>query len=440
MRFFNPRRLGLYLVIGFYLLSILAARDQIHETWIEFDKNLEASLLIEGRLLADWLEEDLDPFSTGEISRPDVNLTGASWITLNGEGEIDPRSRFYPDESANELSERTDLDKNKIRTALDGESSTTALERTDKTYRKQVYYPVSVSIGDYTEKWVLVGEAGGDIAGHGYFNLLFQLQGRYWWTAVPLSLFSLVLFVWLFRGIIRTGKMEQALREAEESIELESLSSTLAHEVRNPLSIIQSCAEIIARDESLSPDGDELVSDIVSEVRRAQDVLIRHLHPERHESTELEDLAGFCRDFWEHRKSLLATNTVSLDLVLPDTQGPLAVQAVPEILERLFENLLRNSLEAIPDGGNIRFELSVRKRYAEILFRDSGPGFRKRGAKAKKKTVLSSAKHSGKGVGLRLIRKWVSRWGGRVKIRNYRRGFFRRIGGAEVKIRLRLSK
>jgi signal transduction histidine kinase len=427
-----------------FVVMTLSARGQRNQALNELNKSLEASLLLEGHVRSLWLSERLDPFFSewqGRSREPLLpDLTGASWLLLDASGEaaLTPDADPLYADPASATGEITleSEDLPYFGSALGGSEVTTPAERARGRYRRRVYIPVSTASGAISTRWVLVGQVAQGSNEDSYFAQLDRAQRRYWLTATPLSIASLLFLILLLRGIARTNRLERAFRETEESIELESLTSTLAHELRNPLSIIQSCAEILSKGEDLTEDGKELVSDLISEVRRSQDVLSRHLHPERFAVSDIEDIRLFTEQFWQRRQALLQTHALHLEMNLPSSAEPLLVDGDPDRLERILDNLLRNSIEAMPKGGVVRFSLEDHGRSVVLRFEDNGPGLRGAAFFTRDGWRMGSVKPGGKGVGLRLARKWVSRWGGEFSARNLRKGLLRRVVGTAIAIRL----
>lgn len=439
-RWIAPAALSL-LLLGL----LLSARDQRRQAWVELEKTLEATLLLEANSRVIWLSERLDPFyptwreEPGEPLLPD--LSGAGWLLLDSSGEValhfQTKQILYADPASATREVDWKPDRDYFLAALAGEESVAPARTGDRRLVKTVFTPVSVKSESISTRWVLVGQVGPGSGGDSYFANLLRSQRRFWATALPVSVAGILLLVLLVRRLAVTYRLERTLREAEESTELESLTSTLAHELRNPLSIIQSCAEIVGKRESLSGDGKELIEDLLSEVRRTQDVLSRHLHPERSHLEEVENLPEFCRRFWQKRQALLQTQSICLEMEIPDPEAAaVPVRAVPDQLEKILDNLLRNTIEALPDGGQIRFTLVDRGKGVELVFQDNGPGLQPSPFFSREGWKYGSSKPGGKGVGLRLARKWVMRWGGTVWAGNRRRGLFGRIEGAEIRIGL----
>jgi signal transduction histidine kinase len=408
------------------------------------DDNLEASLTLEGRVLVDWLAQALSPLEAFSpfyslADRPNeptlLDYTGSSWVLLRSNGEVATREDGtalyeYPAGASAEVEWHGDLEL--VKEAALGETLATDLLGEEERILKRIYLPVREVSGIITEPWVLAGQAG-----EGAFADLYQRQRVFWLTASILAAAAVIFLLLLFRGIVSTQRLEQTLRRAEESIEFETLASTLAHELRNPLMIVQSSAEILGRDEDLSSEGRSLLSDLVEEVGRAQNVLTSHLHPERAEEGEIEDLVVFLKSYWERRRALLQTHRLELETHYPSLEESLRVAATESRFEQILDNLLRNSFEALPEGGTIACQVRAGDREATVLFQDNGPGMREERHFWYQGWRVKGGKTDGKGIGLRLARKWMARWGGEVSARTLKDSYFSEPRGTEVTLALK---
>ncbi len=432
----------IFLILVFFGL-ILSVYSQYRTAWENLDTNLGESLTLEGEELATWITRsffssfDFDVWSDS----PDpglFELTGSNWALVNEEGELVTDTNGapfyeYPTQAYSSITSGEDLPIDQLKSVLSATSTVLGdLRQVDQRFVKRVFVPIQISSEILTENWVLVGQAG-----EGYFAELFEQQRSFWWIASTLSLASAIFVILLFRGITRTERLEKNLRDAEEQIQLESLTSTLAHELRNPLSIIQSTAEILRRDEPLSEDGKGLIADVIEEVQRSQDVLSRHLHPERRAPEKIEDLSIFLKDYWKRRGALLETKQLKLESIFPGSSETLGVVAVPDQLEQILDNLMRNSSEAMPEGGRIRLELFPESDRVNLIFTDNGPGLKGFGTFWRDGWRMESSKAEGRGIGLRLASRWVASWGGELEARTLRSGMLGSSKGTEVRISLK---
>jgi two-component system, NtrC family, nitrogen regulation sensor histidine kinase NtrY len=104
------------------------------------------------------------------------------------------------------------------------------------------------------------------------------------------------------------------------------------------------------------------------------------------------------------------------DIVIThEEHGPLPVHADREHMLRVFNNLLKNAVQAIPEGREGRVEIIARREggAAMIEVRDNGEGI----TEASRERIFSpsfTTKSSGMGLGLAMVKRMVEQAGGRV--------------------------
>ena len=113
-----------------------------------------------------------------------------------------------------------------------------------------------------------------------------------------------------------------------------------------------------------------------------------------------------------------------------DAVAPPAVLADRDQLRRVFTNLLKNAVEALPQGGNveIRWEDAGQRVFVTVL--DSGSGFAPQ-ALAHLFDPTFTTKPSGSGLGLAIVQRILEDHGGSITVGN------RAEGGAWVRVGLR---
>ncbi len=93
-----------------------------------------------------------------------------------------------------------------------------------------------------------------------------------------------------------------------------------------------------------------------------------------------------------------------------------------ELIESLFENLIKNAVEATEDGDSIDIDISTREEKAVITVADSGKGISDKDI-AEIGGLFYTTKKGGSGVGLYMSRRIAEQNGGGLKIeRNKPRG------------------
>lgn len=200
--------------------------------------------------------------------------------------------------------------------------------------------------------------------------------------------------------------------------------SMLAHDMKTPLISIRGFADMLLRKESkISPENRKKYLKVIEkESARLEGFVHRFLEMSRLQdgAVELEpqrvDVAHELRMLIGNLKPLFKAAKVDLDMEAPDT-APL--MADPELLGRVFGNLLDNALQHSPKGGKVAVMVSKGKNEVWIKVTDQGPGidpdelalifqpfFRGRGGKNRQ----------GYGLGLAAARAIARLHGGRLVV------------------------
>ena len=189
------------------------------------------------------------------------------------------------------------------------------------------------------------------------------------------------------------------------------LSTSLVHDLRNPLAAIYGGAEMLV-DSDLPPDQSRrLASSIYRASRRIHELL--------------QDLGNFSRGKNESLEicRLLDVVNAACDVVATtaDNQNVQIVVSVPEDIElslgrarieQVFINLMTNALEAMPHGGELRIRAKFENENVLIEIDDTGAGVPVQAKIALFQPFVSVGKKNGLGLGLALSRQTVLDHGG----------------------------
>ncbi len=189
------------------------------------------------------------------------------------------------------------------------------------------------------------------------------------------------------------------------------LSSSIVHDLRNPLAAIYGGAEIMMDTGIAPPQLKRLASNIYRASRRIQELLQDLVNVGRGK-TEGAEMCRLCELAVAARDSLASTadaRSVNVSLDVPDSiELPLERARV----ERVFINLIDNALEAVPAGGAIHVSASARPDAVIIEVADTGPGISPEIREHLFQPFVSSGKKNGLGLGLALSRQTILDHGG----------------------------
>jgi signal transduction histidine kinase len=203
-------------------------------------------------------------------------------------------------------------------------------------------------------------------------------------------------------------RMEEAIREKEALARAGELTAGIAHEVRNGLATIAGYARLLERS-GLPEESAGAVRSILDECRTLETVVRRFTDFVRLEKLHLgeADLARVISRVVAREARAREDVRARLD----GFESPLVVRADEELLERAFENVVRNAVEAAAAGGGV-VVVSARADgdLVEIRIEDDGPGLP--ADHPGEIRPFYTTRPGGLGLGLPLARKIVVLHGG----------------------------
>ncbi|HEX5430670.1 MAG TPA: ATP-binding protein [Bryobacteraceae bacterium] len=208
---------------------------------------------------------------------------------------------------------------------------------------------------------------------------------------------------------IRDGRGELIRQERISTIG--RLSTSIIHDLRNPLAAIYGGAEMLV-DSELSPGQTRrLAGNIYRASRQIQDLLqeLADITQGRAHAREMcglhEIIAAACQPL----AASADAQHVSVEIEVPK-EIELPLDRSP--MERVFQNLIANAIEAMPGGGSVSVRADRRDSEVVVSVEDTGPGIPVAIAAQLFQPFVTSGKKNGMGLGLALSRKTVLSHGG----------------------------
>ncbi len=223
------------------------------------------------------------------------------------------------------------------------------------------------------------------------------------------------------------AKTQRFLAQAQKLAGLGQLAAGVAHEVRNPMGIINASLYYIKGIlKSERPEVQKHLKIMESEVERARRVIENLLQFSRNSEYELEevDINELLKMTLSLVEKELRVNDISLELNLK--QLP-AISLNLDEIKQAFLNIILNATQAMPDGGSLKVATKPvpadagkqQKDSVEIVFEDTGVGIPEE-ALGDVFNPFFTTKESGTGLGLSLGYSTVKKFGGDITIENRR--------------------
>ena len=223
-------------------------------------------------------------------------------------------------------------------------------------------------------------------------------------------------------------KNKDLLVESASYSALGQMAAQLVHVLRNPITSIGGAARILGKrvkdDKAL-----EFVHMIVNETSRLESTL-RDLfdfvsQPEAEK--KCEPLYPLIRKTLLLLQPSLVKNSIAVELELPEPEPIMEMDE--RLMRKMILHLVRNAIDAMPDGGKLKIIVRQQMGWITISFEDTGVGI----AKAIQERAVDpffTTKTYGTGLGLTLVEKIVATHGGNFSLTQ------KADGGMEARVNL----
>lgn len=263
-------------------------------------------------------------------------------------------------------------------------------------------------------------------------------------TLVTISGVMLILFL-IMTVVVKRGegiihrraqeqlKLKEQLSRAKHLSSLGEMVAGVSHEIRNPLGIISSSAELLHKKMSPEDPMTKIPTIIIEESMRLNDIISDFLNYAR--PKEPNRFACRIEDVIDKNIRFLDTQTKAKGYHINasfDDELPM-IMADADMLYQAFLNVFINAMQAMPDGGEITVKAKSSNSSLWVAVEDQGGGITVEDVE-KIWDPFFTTKDKGTGLGLGIVKNIIEAHQGSVRIDN------RPEGGARVSIRLPIDE
>jgi signal transduction histidine kinase len=243
-------------------------------------------------------------------------------------------------------------------------------------------------------------------------------------SALVMSLLFLVLIFVVKRGegiierrALERLKLKEQLSRSEHLSSLGEMVAGISHEIRNPLGIIRSSAELLKKKMDGFNVSSSIPNIIVEEASRLNNIITDFLNYAKPKSPHLVP----CRveEIFEKNIAFLASQIEEQDFLIERSyeNDPPEIMGDSDMLYQAFLNILINAMQAMPGGGKIKVQSKVNANFVSLMIEDEGEGI-PRDCLEKIWDPFFTTKEKGTGLGLKIVKNIIESHGGRINIDN----------------------
>ncbi|WP_347338358.1 ATP-binding protein [Tumebacillus amylolyticus] len=238
-----------------------------------------------------------------------------------------------------------------------------------------------------------------------------------WLLALYSLMYMLTTFtVTLLIEVMRENRnMRLEMQRMEKLGVLGDLAAAIAHEVRHPMTVASGFLQLI-QEEKNPGDKRHYITIAFDELQRAEGIITDYLAFAKPEIQELESVEV-------EEKTRQVLNLMSSYALLHNVELTNEIHAGMRVcadagkLDHVLMNVIKNGIEAMPDGGRLHIAATRMQGYVEFLIEDTGVGMTMDEV-ARLGNPFYTTKDKGTGLGLMVAYRYVEVMRGKILVQS----------------------
>ncbi|MFH1547860.1 MAG: ATP-binding protein [Candidatus Omnitrophota bacterium] len=222
--------------------------------------------------------------------------------------------------------------------------------------------------------------------------------------------------------ITQERKTQEERASGERFATLSQLAAGVAHEVGNPLNALQIHLELLKKEiKKLSANSQEklvgFVETIREEIDRLDKIVEQFLEASRPSLLKLEEVAieSIIKELVTFFSPELKKNNIEIKEIFSPYIPSFLLDRIQ--IKQALLNIFKNSLEAMPKGGNIYISTFLRGDIIEVVIKDEGIGIAENNLYRIFEPYFTT-KTEGSGLGLMITYRIIKAHGGDIKFKS----------------------
>lgn len=210
-------------------------------------------------------------------------------------------------------------------------------------------------------------------------------------------------------------EMRQQLVKAEKLKAVEQMGAAISHEIRNPLTAASGFVQLLEDDHLPRQKRKEYLSIVKEELNSAERVIQDYLtfakpsietYEELNLKSELKQIINIVQPLAKQNSVEIITDFSVIGMIKGDRQK----------FRQCFVNVLKNAIEAMPNGGYLSVSTEFNQTYVTICVNDTGMGMTGKQIERLGEPFYSTKGKNGTGLGMMVVYSIVRAMGGTISV------------------------
>lgn len=222
----------------------------------------------------------------------------------------------------------------------------------------------------------------------------------------------------LFQFVKRQAKLQRELILSEKYQSVGQLAASISHEIRNPLTTARGFLQLMNVDKLSKEQFERYRKYAFEGLDHANQIITEYLNYTKPSNEtaktlqikqEIESVVQWLHPYSVQKNVNIVTHHMS--------EEELFVRAEPKQFQQCILNIMKNAIEAMPNGGLLTVHTRIVQDQVQILIRDTGIGMSAEQLKRIGKPYFTT-KESGTGLGLMVVMSLVKAMNGKILFRS----------------------
>lgn len=221
--------------------------------------------------------------------------------------------------------------------------------------------------------------------------------------------------VYLIENLREKAALRFEIQQAEKLRIMGQLAASIAHEVRNPMTVVRGFLQLLQSDQIPSDKRQMFLKLGIEELDRSESIISNYLAFARPQSSRIEAVDAAERV--EHAAGIISSYATLRNVEINTQTTPgLFIEADPEQLSQVLMNLIKNGIEAMQQGGILTITAAAANGgTARIEVTDTGVGMTP-DETSRLGNPFFSTKQDGTGLGIMVTYQIIHSMNGKIHV------------------------
>lgn len=215
-------------------------------------------------------------------------------------------------------------------------------------------------------------------------------------------------------NIMEYTKVHRELQRAEKMNALGQLAASVAHEIRNPMTVVKGFLQIFLAKEHISEEERMYIKLMIEEMNRAETIINDYLSLVKPSIEQVDKIDG--KELSEKVIDLMSSYAMmSKNISFEADIKQVYLRANNNELKQVLINIVKNGIEAMKNGGALTIKLYKEAAFGVFEIADTGIGMTE-DELSRLGTAFYSLKEKGTGIGLMVCYQMIDQMKGKIEV------------------------